>query len=426
MSDTEEIVLDVCAECDESIEPDDVRAIDGDTWHHHCRTRCEICERGFHPDDIHSIRYTEVCENCSSACWECNDRHFNDEMQDVNGHMFCENCVRYCDSCCTYVQTDYIQYSERRDCYICDDCGGAGGDGIREYGHTYPEMWLGGPLPRDEKDKIVGYYIGFELEISADRNVSATAVHDWAEEHMAHGALDCKEDSSVRGFEIATHPMTPAFFESVNWESFFDMLNDEYPIYGEEPSDHGLHVHLGRVAFGRDDVLTACYSYLLSQSDHLDRIARREPTGYCRKVHKPVSATIVQHKPYSKQGVRLRYDGIYANRDAINLQNDQTIEVRAFKSTRSADELRDAVRVTYLAADYIVSLRPTGHQFISPKALHWSEFAKWVGKHHPEAYRSVVGRRSHNNAKAKTIPPKADPRINTVPWIDSTQPITPF
>jgi hypothetical protein len=262
-------------------------------------------------------------------------------------------------------------------------------------------MWLGGPLPKNDKGEHVGYYVGFELEISADVSSGAMEVHAWSDRHMTAGALDCKHDSSVAGFEIASQPMTPAYFESRNWESFFRMLENEYPTYDRrEPYDHGLHVHIGRVAFRRDDVAIAMFCYLLAQDGqkHLTRIARRDPYHYCKRVDKPVSTAIVRSKPYGRQGRRLSASGVYPGRDAINLENRETIEIRSFRSTRNADELRDAVRVVYLAADYVMSLRASG--FVTPRALHWGAFAAWVKINHREAYKSIRGPKATRKRKA--------------------------
>lgn len=324
------------------------------------------------------------CNACIQTCPDCGERETSDSMITVGDTLYCEECVSYCDNC--------GEYSRGR-------CPCTTGDRVRGYGATTATMWLGGPLPKDEYDNDVGYYVGFELEIAAtamsSRHIDVTPIKDWAEENLGHReALDCKHDGSVSGFEIASQPMTPAFFEGVDWESFMEVLNQHYPLsamsWTDEPREHGLHVHIGRVAFRRDDVAMAAYSYLLSQDDHLERIGRRQAYHYCAKVEKPVSAAVVQSKPYGRQGSRLQNQGIRSGRDAVNLTNNRTIEIRAFKSTRSANELRDAVRATYLAAEYVRELRSGGWKSTS-QALHWLEFSAWVGAHYPQAFASISG-----------------------------------
>lgn len=352
------------------------------------------CPHCYSTVDRDTIR-DDNCDECERTCENCGyegSSYSGDwEYITYNGYV-CSECVRYCEECGNH-------YAGEDEC-----CPRSAYDrGIHDYGHlTDPHLWLGGPLPRNEAGKQIGFYTGVEVEVTAPDDADAEPVYVWAAKHLgSRDAIQCKEDGSVNGFEIVTMPMTPEFFESVNWESFMDMLNREYPLHGDEPYRHGIHVHIGRVAFKRDDVAIAAYCYLLSQGEHLERIARRAPYSYCEKVARPVSVSIVRNQPNSRQAQKLANQGVYGVREsAINLKPLNTIEIRAFKSTRKADELRNAVRVTYVAAEYIRSLR-VGKAAISPKALHWSEFARWTAAHHPEAFASIAGiATKDSNAKA--------------------------
>ena len=51
------------------------------------------------------------------------------------------------------------------------------------------------------------------------------------------------------------------------------------------------------------------------------------------------------------------------------------------------------MRLVYVAAEYIRHLRFVENH-MPPKALHWTEFAKWVGARFPEAFESISGMRS--------------------------------
>lgn len=325
------------------------------------------------------------CTSCVSECDQCGEAnlpHYLHSYQD-SGRAICSNCVDYCDEC-------EQRYDPHQGCHGFHR-------GVRSYGHTSATMWLGGPVPRNADNTRNGYYLGIELEISADDDESAMPIYEWAEANLgSRDAIVCKEDGSVEGFEIVTQPMTPQFFESVNWESFMDLINDNHPIssyYGEdEPSEHGLHVHIGRTAFNNDDVAIAAYSYLMAQGDHMERIGRREAYHYCEKVTYPVSQAIsaMGERKQTAQVTKVQCRGIWAARNAINLQNSNTIEIRAFRSTRSANELRNAVRLTYIAAEYIRYLR-VNREAVSPKSLHWGAFCAWVSDHYPEALASISG-----------------------------------
>lgn len=353
---------------------------------------CQHCGRTRLVEDMRTARRVDggspsCCADCVQTCPECEEvRHPGDMRYVVSGPRVCASCVTTCDMCgqnnrpgggCEYCENNLV--------------------GLTGYGKTLPDIWLGGPLPKDKKGIERGYYLGFELEVSA-RGGNVKVLHEWASEALGYGgAIDCKEDSSVKGFEIATQPMTPQFFESVDWDGMFKVLNDKFPLPERkrtEPTSHGLHVHIGRVAFAGDDIAMAAFCYLIGQSNHLERIARREPTSYCNKVTKPVSSAIRalsnESGKYQRQARKAQQAGVYADRSAINLLNTRTIEIRAFRSTRKAQDLKDAVRLVYVAAEYVRYLR-FSNVGVPPRALHWTEFTRWVGANYPDAFESISG-----------------------------------
>jgi hypothetical protein len=323
----------------------------------------------------------DVCDDCGWMCYSCGVR--NPESQE----RYWYGAESYCDGC--QPDPDY----DEDDAYT-------GRPGIRPYSHTHPSRWFGGPLPKDEANKQVGFYLGFELEIGTGL-MDGDPIHEWATANNLPEFFDCKEDSSVDGFEIATQPFTPEFFERLvkdgRLESFFEMLNSTYPAGqrgNQENAGHGLHVHIGKVAFARDGVALAAFSYLLGadQGKHLERIARRDPTTYCERVTKPVSMTVVQHKAHGVQRDRLYRGGVFPSRGAINLANRNTVEVRAFRSTRSAEELMSAIRLVYVAAEYVRYLRAASKtRGVDPKLLAWTEFCRWAAFAHPEAFPALAG-----------------------------------
>jgi hypothetical protein len=233
---------------------------------------------------------------------------------------------------------------------------------------------------------MAGYYAGFELEISSE-SYDVEPIKAWADKHLgAEDLLQCKEDSSVAGFEIASMPMTPEFFRQVNWESFMEMLNNSNPVScNEEPPTHGLHIHLGKIAF-RENTQCAQFAYLLGLTPLLDAVARRTPTSYCSK-DKHIATKVLARDPrhgarilehYQEQAQEWGYEGLSLLRNsALNFTGNTTIEVRAFRSTRDADELRDAFNLVTYAADYIRLGRDAAipiTQWLSPSA-----FIGWLG-----------------------------------------------
>lgn len=378
-----------CVECDHRHRRRNMRQVNDGWACTHCVQECYSCSRV----EVNSQVFTEhmlsratraFCRRCAPACPGCDERFPANEMVYDNGDYYCTDCSNYCDDCGRSFRGD--------DCPSCDNTV----VGLDSYHRTEAIHWLGGPVRDVEPGKQKGYYLGFELEVSATRG-HVRHLHEWAQDNLGfQDAIDCKHDGSVEGFEIATQPMTPEFFESVDWDSFFETLEAHFPLRGQEPTSHGLHVHIGRVAFEGDDIAMAAFCYLISQDDHLERIGRREPTTYCRKVTKPVSAAIKnanQRDPYKyrRQAMKERVRSTYLERDAINLTNRSTIEIRAFRSTRNPQELKDAVRLVYVAAEYVRSLR-FSNMPVSKRSLHWDTFAEWVRENHPEGYESIANK----------------------------------
>lgn len=350
-----------------------------------CIPTCD-CGNTAYTTEIYTVNSGDyLCEHCYASCEECGHVGHVDDFtyRDYFGH-YCENCAHWCDSCDESYYSDYCE-----NCADSDD-----EEGIREYGSTHPSTWYGGPGGR--------YYIGIEHEVYMDLPRSATHMHEWSAANVGTDFLDCKHDGSVIGYEIATQPMTPEFFENVDWDGYMQVLNDNQPVSGGvEPTDHGLHVHIGKVAFDRDEVAIAAFCYLIAQGTHLERIARREPYHYCNKVTQPVKVAISRGKQ-TAQYRRIMNTGnpVYAGRDAINLTNSKTIEIRAFASTRSANDLRNAVRVVYYAADYVNELRKS-KRGLNRQVLAWAEFARWVAANHPEGFASIAGLETENEPSNK-------------------------
>jgi hypothetical protein len=291
-----------------------------------------------------------------------------------------------------------------------DDYESDRGRGINSYSYKPSPMWFGG----------VGapYYMGMELEISADDSASAWPIYNWAADRGYRDLFYCKEDGSVEGFEIVSHPMTPEFVRDFPWDAFFDMLNQEYPLsrggVHSERRDHGLHIHVSRSAFKGNVSALARFSYLLNMhSDQVTRIARRGRTEYTSFTDAPVSEVAMSHQPWLSRWSEAvdrsvySYDtgtyeaqtapkwakwaaygpnsltgrvvqeaaqgGTYLQRyRAVNLLNRETVEIRAFRSTRNASELWDAFSLLIDAVSFSTNMQ-LRHKPIA-EVMTWDAF----------------------------------------------------
>lgn len=320
-----------------------------------------------------------------SAYWA----HFVECTASGCGESYCpsSNVCTYCDG---------NGYSEDWDDYDSDSSEG----GIHSYDYRPRPIWFGG--------EGKPYYLGFELEISANA-YSTAPITAWCANNGHRDMLYCKEDGSVDGFEIVSHPMTPEYFDSIEWSKFFEMLNHHYPLprgNSDEAVGHGLHVHVSRTAFPRQSTL-ARWSYLLNKyRDHTQRVARRRNSNWARFTDFPVSLCLPYDNPrqngrweldtenplrcgccYERTWVEELSNRIrrqfqtraYPERyQAVNLTNDNTVEVRVFRSTRKPDEFISSLHYVMATVEFVRTMQPwhaTRH------ATQWDTFADFVAGH---------------------------------------------
>lgn len=308
----------------------------------------------------------ETCNNCGYE-WDFGgeDEHF----------VYCLDCdCGYCpenDSCpCG---------CDRRDSYA----------GIRNWDYKpIPVMFGAGP-----------FHFGFELEIGTDRR-NATPVYEWSNDVLKRDLLYAKEDGSVAGFEIVSHPMTREYFDSVPWNAFFDMLNAEYPVtdyYGlDESEEHGLHIHVSRTAFPRRSLL-ARWTYMIHRNRHtVERIARRRGTHWARFADRPVRECLPpldyalvpgldtwNQSRDDQQRIIAQYRRTHQTTDtyperyrAVNQTNGPTVEVRVFRSTRRPEDLRNAFHLVSSTVDYVRDNATLPRN--TRESVRWSAYLGWL------------------------------------------------
>lgn len=314
-----------------------------------------------------SIRPESPYWECAWNCAHCNDESFCEQCWNDHAQYYCQHCDgSFC-------------------CIECGcPCGARGGiGGLNDYSYKpRPQFFGTGPT-----------FFGMELEITADSG-DVSAIDDWAARNGARGLFYCKEDSSVAGFEIVTHPMGRDFFDSVDWDSFFNMLGNEWPCE-EESYEHGLHVHVSREGFRSLSAL-ARWSYLLNRNfDHVARMARRRSDEWAAQCRTPVRHVMadewVQRKfgahtkhefdrwgdrrsVWTRYGQKLNHQaarGYLPRYTAVNLNNGATVELRVFKSTRSADTLRQTIHMIDESVRF-------AHATMT-RNLSWDAFTEHVG-----------------------------------------------
>ncbi len=295
-----------------------------------------------------------------------------------------ESFGRYCDNCgeswrcqdCTggnYFTCGDCQY---HDDYYEDDYDGR----IYDYGYK-PELIFKG----DRSQPMMGV----ELEVGRSQTVIADTVEMFTGHSQEH--LYMKEDSSIQGVEIVTHPMTLQYAREYN---FGKLLRELRRNGCEVDSGYGLHIHVGRKSFRKlpfepkplpqkmRELRMRSQPAIQSRSavhQMMWLLFMARNVTELQKLGRRVS-TWGSFRQQAKGEVARKAKGERAGgRDAVNCQNVHTYELRFFKSTLDEQEFYAGVEFADASVRY--TRDTTSKDVLHGKALTWPQFAKWVKEH---------------------------------------------
>lgn len=328
-------------------------------------------------DEFHE-RFT-VCSECRD-CVPVNDVYWKDDAP------FCVECFddlfHSCDHCGQIYRTEDLQTPDDRtdlglcpdcmldSCYMCEDCGryfyysdngDVGDDGewycnecidshksqhIDSY-HTYKnehEYQFYGEEKRSECP-----YLGFELEVDDGENPNSAIEQI---ENVSPYLFHYEEDGSLSGdgFEIISPPASFNYWMEFV-ENSFPSISKSLVRYGyrsHDPRTCGLHVHIDKAFFGNQlDSSEAKLVYLFERHwDNMVRFSRRSPhqlhwaDKYCR-----TAGEIIKTAKDNKDNLS-RYQ-------AVNLTNDNTIEIRLWRGTLNPKTFKATLKFTARLAEIV-------------------------------------------------------------------------
>jgi hypothetical protein len=318
-----------CSNCSDSIATDNAITVNNDPYCGDCVSYCECCDSDT-VDDLTTVytreysRYPEnYCENCvddnTFKCSDCCD-YFSDnlaqyEIQDTS-ETVCSGCYDngsyfYCEDCGYYYSDN--QYNSVDNGGACDDC-------YRDhYSNKYIKNYNTNPLdyleflgsPND------GLFLGLELEVYASGNLSDTA------ENVAILLEDyaiLKEDGSINkpGFEIVSAPCSL----DIHRRKLTEFFDNDPDINSGSGMDIGLHIHISRRPLSQ--LTIGKLLVFVNNPDNYNIITKL--SGRCSEQWAKLSPKKVTD--VKKQVSRY---------EAVNLQNDSTVEFRIFGSTCNVD-----------------------------------------------------------------------------------------
>lgn len=310
---------------------------------------CASCNRGGY--GVGDIDDVVTCMDCSEHYWTDNgDIYYRTIMGRgegyycdycTEGYMYCEGCDRYGDSD-EFNENDYGEYN-------CESCQPQVDERlIREWNYR-PEMIFSPSIPVDPLKPL---YIGMEIEIQWDDYHSEA--NEWLTRmNDEYGEiLYFKSDSSVEyGFELVTHPLSPQFaLENFPFHELQNAIDE-----GAEERHHstGMHIHIDRGA------LTTAQMWKFLKVHKAQRElcgivgGRGTTTDYANWDNNFTPVTENMFSIARKKGEA--YGGA-ARYVPVNLQNEDTIELRYMEGTINPGEIKKNiqwVQALYEFTDFI-------------------------------------------------------------------------
>jgi hypothetical protein len=281
-------------------------------------TECGWCNRMFTETHYSELRDRELCTNCFDSGWDCDDC----------GYTMYEDGEHEC-----YRESDSLIY---------------------EYSYKPDPQFYGSD----------NYYFGFELEVEDERG--------WGCENGAELVLDTlgkrvyiKRDGSLdNGFEIVSHPHSFDEIKKLDL-SFMNRLRMK-GFRSWDTNTCGLHVHISRTAFRkqgkRDEAHELRFQKLIYDNGTQVRAIAGRTSAFARFNDKGALVPKVKF-------------GHTADRyEAINSQNDHTLEVRVFRGSLKPTRVLSAVEFLHSAIEYTrnMKINPNDSQ------LGWIRFMGYV------------------------------------------------
>lgn len=347
---------DPCANCGKHCTPEECYDVAGECYCDACYDdlfcTCDRCGVIVSRDSIEMVlagdREREWCprcvENYAYTCEDCGALTSDPVMTTANEYI-CRGCYDnnyFTCQCCGDVLHD--DYYGGDDC--CENCFNGEDDEDEDnchsgYIHDYHSRRNRASLEfhhgNKEKSNKRTLYAGIELEVEGNQDHAEDLVQDYSD-----GETDfwLEHDGSIsHGFEIVFHPRTLKSWQE--YTSLGDML--KY-LRGNGFQSHntttcGLHVHISRKPLTKADEVKLGLFCGMNQKV-LSGFGRRDYNSYCN----PKQIKEKKNCNCNESGGRY---------EAINYQNDNTIEFRFFKGSLKADTVLATVEFCFALVEFV-------------------------------------------------------------------------
>ena len=354
---------------------------------------CERCGERVPAEACTMVADTILCPDCvdtyTTVCDCCGERLFLSDDHGDENITLCERCYErhytHCERCGRVISySDAYYEDDDEDEPLCYDCLQARLQQatIHDYSYT-PRLIFHGERDNER-------FFGVELEIDGNgkSRKNAGEILNVANENAQNlyiksdGSLDC-------GMELVTHPMTLQYHtEQMPWKN---VLRKAVGLgyLSHRTTTCGLHVHISRAAFGETEqeqelsiarllyFVEKFWTELLRFSRRTERQINRWAARYGMKLS---PKAVMESAKDSRAG---RYT-------AVNLTNEETVEIRIFRGTLKYNTLIATLQLVNAICDVAVLLSDQELQELS-----WHGFLDRI--HEPELIQYLKERNLYKN-----------------------------
>lgn len=321
----------VCAECG-CVEP----SYNGITVHggdKYCGTcvddLCRYCED--------TMEY-HLIDDCIYV--ESEDAYYTDGYIDAN--------FEQCSSCGEYIRnSDALHFEDTGNC-VCESC-------IDDYDvrnglvyeyeqpsiirgyHCRPSLNFYGDGPK---------FLGVEWELYGCGE-SDSAAEDIFEGREKYWFFNTDGSLNENGFEAITHPCSPEVLLEFDWDK---MCQRAVNWDCEEYKGAGIHVHVSREAFKNVGAIGHLIRFFDEQYDKIIELAKRDPYQ-AERWAKKLSLTSSEKRYFKKENYYKKADYSGDRYQAVNVQNQNTVEIRVFRTSTDPDHIRAIIQLVDVITD---------------------------------------------------------------------------
>ncbi len=401
--------LDTCSQCGDMITTEELEEVSGHGficpdcidyfWEDH--SSCDRCGAVESYQHMRVVENDTLCERCAiqyaAQCDDCGEWGYDDHIHYIDGYgSYCDThlngCLNLfwenhdeCLDCESIVHHDYMVYDDDCDEYVCESCFSA-----RERNRSRLKQYHSGTtlhFKHECKNDQRRWYIGAEIEVDFKQKeedefppcigeIANNLYRLSANESRFHMEMD---GSLQNGIEFVFHPRSSHYWE-IN-ENNLDEWAEAVKAAGGKGfygRNCGIHLHVSRERF-TPILLGKLINFFLQCENHICKVAHRR-------------SDYADWGEFRNIWVRDRelWEEIRWNKELfnfprylpINTQNEDTVEIRIFRSNLKTDVIRNYIRfmdhlLLFLDTVGIQSVKSTDiwkrfTDFVKPKskALH--------------------------------------------------------